>query len=449
MPDPLKALTKEMVSSCYGEYIDLGPCIVSATLNLFALRGSVPLDRLSVVSSPDVYDPEDNIGGTQRPLDRKRTLDLFNYALGAGVPPDVPRAFPEVMLNVRDTSTIQIYDLQDTSRALDFDSWEGLRNGDTRMPVVGVRVPVQFLQFPKRESDPQISRVDGNHRLSGMDLAVLESVTRGESFDNAPMVTFSLFVNLTTDEEKRLFNVVNSKQRPVEPALLETQSYELLSDEEKVAPKNLPSHLAHMLTQDGGAFDGIVFAGGSKTGSKKAGKSKQLMLRINTLRSAMDAQLKSLPTTLRVRLYEDPAMLTALVNNYWLAVKYVFPEAWDDKKNYILMQTIGLTAMARLWGDTIVAKVLALSPGKGNQVTDFVPYLEPIREQGLLRKDYVDPKDENGVPVYEGVAGIAGAEKVLRVLGNALTDLDILIAQARAAHRAEAPLPQRLDEELS
>ncbi len=274
-----------------------------------------------------------------------------------------------------------------------------------------------------------------------MDTALLEYVGKGTEFVDAPNMPFSVFVGLTGDEEKRLFNVVNSKQRPVEPALLETQSYDLMSEDERIRPQNLAHHLAHVLSQDGGAFQGIVFFGGSKAGSKKL-PTKHL-LKINTLRSTMDAQLKSLATTLRARLNEDPAMLAALVNNYWLAVKYLFPEAWDDKKTFILMQTIGLTALARLWAEQIVGRVLSDSPQKGNQVSDFVPYLEPIRDQGLLRKDLRDAATD--APVYEGVAGIAGADKVLRVLGGALTDLDIIMAKARAAHKPEVPLSKKLE----
>jgi DGQHR domain-containing protein len=386
-----------------------------------------------------VYDPEDNIGGTQRPLDRGRTINLLNYALGLNMSADLPRAFPEVLLNVRDTSAIQIYDLSDPERALEFSSWGGLRSEDGSK-VVGVRIPLQFLQFPKPEISPQISRVDGNHRLSGMDTAVLEYVSKGSEFTAAPNVTFSLFVGLNTEEEKRLFNVVNSKQKAVEAALLETQSYELMSEEERIRPQNLASHLAHILSEEGGAFQGVIFSGGSKVGSKKAGAKH--ILKINTLRSTMDAQLKSLPTTLRARLYEDPAILAALVNNYWLAIKYLFPEAWDDKKTYILMQTIGLTALARLWGEQIVGDVLSESVHKGTQVFDFVPYLEPIREQGLLRKDLTDTQ---GRAVYEGVAGIAGADKVLRVLGSALTELDIVMAKAKAAHKPDVPLTKKLE----
>lgn len=434
MPDPLKALTKDLVESAYGEMIDLGPCIVSKNLNLFALRGSAPLDLLAIVSSPDVYDPEDNIGGTQRPLDPKRTIDLLEYALGAGAPTDVPRAFPEVLVNVRDTSCVQLYDPAEPSRLIDFDSWDGVRTASYKGHTIGVRVPLSILTLPKPRKLPQISRFDGNHRLSGMDQAVISPLMEGSKFRNPPFVTYSMFVNLTPDEEKRLFNTVNSKQKPVEPALLETQKYALLNEDERIRPQNLPSHLAHMLTQEEGAFNGIVFAGGSKAGAKA--KKIQYILRINTVRSAMDAQLKSLSATLRAKLQADPALLATLVNNYWLAVKYMFPEAWNDKKNYILMQTIGLMALARLWGDCIVERVLKEMPGKGKNVTDFTPYLEPIREHGLLNKERKE---------YIGIAGAAGQERVFSILANAITDLDVLVAQAKAVHKPDEMLADQLD----
>jgi hypothetical protein len=234
--------------------------------------------------------------------------------------------------------------------------------------------------------------------------------------------------------------VVNSKQRPVEAALLETQSYELLSDEEKILPKNLPSHLAHILSHEGGAFYNATFGGGDKTGSKNAGLKH--ILKINTLRSTMETQVKSLPTNLRDALTGDAGLLSVLVNNYWLAVKYVFPEAWDDKKNYILMQTIGLTALAKLWGEQIVVNVLKDSQHKGKQVSDFAPYLEPIRAKNLFNKNLTD--SATGKLVYEGVAGIAGAEKVLKIIGSALTDLNVMLALAKATHNPDIPLSEKV-----
>ena len=57
----------------------------------------------------------------------------------------------------------------------------------------------------------------------------------------------------------------------VEPALLETQRVDLMSDDEKRSPDNIASVIARRLADSGGAFEKMINAGGDKAGAKELG----------------------------------------------------------------------------------------------------------------------------------------------------------------------------------
>src|SRR5256885_1395385 len=98
-----------------GDNIDFGACFVGKNLNLQALRGYARLDALACISAPDVFDQVDNPTGTQRALSEEHARDCRTYAQEAeGLPPeDSPRFFPEILLNVRDSNVIELYNIED------------------------------------------------------------------------------------------------------------------------------------------------------------------------------------------------------------------------------------------------------------------------------------------------------------------------------------------------
>ena len=96
----------------YGEFIDLGMCIAGRNLNTWTLRGYQPIKTLADISGGDVYDETKNPEGTQRDLKGWHSKEALDYAMDSLflAPEDNPRAFPEITLNVRDTSVIQLLD---------------------------------------------------------------------------------------------------------------------------------------------------------------------------------------------------------------------------------------------------------------------------------------------------------------------------------------------------
>lgn len=407
-------LDQARAKALFGPVIDLGLALFGSNLNCKAVRGFARLDHLSVISGPDVYDEYKNPGGTQRMLDPARKEAIYEYALGfeKSKPLTGARAFPEVLLNVRDRLPVELYDPTDASRELAIN--DILEASEQR--IIGVRVHLDRLEFPREEFEPRISRIDGNHRLSGMDEHLLNQdggLTTPPAL--VPIVPFALFLDLTTLEERRIFNVVNSKQKNVEPALLETQKLDLLTEDEKRSPEHIASFIARRLSEPGHAFEKMVFKGGSRAGAKAEGL--KLALKSSTLASAVRTQLNSRkPISLRL-LEKDPDELFWYVDNYWKAVRETFPKAWHDYDKYILFQTIGLLAFAKYWGEIIVDVVRTT----GGRVEEYMAYLAALKDMDLQRTS----------EAYRGVAGAGGAEKVFDMLNARRSELDEAIEKSR------------------
>ena len=194
------------------------------------------MGRVAFISFPDVFDQEDNPTGTQRDLDKKHAEQCFAFAMGSqDIPPEQdPRAFPEVILNARDASVLEFYDLQDPTATFVVDS---LSDGaDLETQVIGTRVRVDRLDLTPRTSHPQISRVDGNHRLAGVDAWLKDAENNGFGDDSAelelPVVPFALLVALNPEQEARLFRDVNAEHKGMETAHLATLDYRLHDEDD-------------------------------------------------------------------------------------------------------------------------------------------------------------------------------------------------------------------------
>src|SRR5712691_3609896 len=75
-------------------------------LDTVCFRGAAPLAQLALISQADVFDQITNPDGLQRDLSPKHASDAYDYASGTS-DPRFPRAFPEVVLNVRDKRVLR------------------------------------------------------------------------------------------------------------------------------------------------------------------------------------------------------------------------------------------------------------------------------------------------------------------------------------------------------
>lgn len=423
---------REFFIQRFGNYVEIGPCLVGKNLNLFTLRGFAKLDALATISAADVFDQEKNEFGTQRDLKRPHAVAAFEYAMESTVEPAEvdPRFFPEILMNVRDPRLVEIHDLDDPTALIDFDSTSGME--DLEGSLVGVRVLLTELEFPKPESGPPISRVDGNHRLWGADQALKEAYASGEGYEEEdfPTIAFSMLIGLDQDREAALFRDINAEQEGMNTSHLDQLRVRLANETLKEDEKTLPLWIAHGLAEKERAFYGKVHMGGSKAGVKeKFGEVPPVALA--TLRRTIDTQLKAAPATF-ARLRKDPETLLDIVDNYWKAVRDVFPQAWHDKRRYILLQAIGLGGFARFGGITMDR---ALHETQDLTQDGFLAFLKPVAEQIDLERGR-----------WPGVAGAGGASYVAERLLEAASEEAVIIQTVKDKLAASVSDSERIAE---
>lgn len=401
----------------HGEYIDLGFCIVGRNLNVISARGYASLITLAQISGPDVLDPILNPNGTQRDLNVKHSEEALEYALSSEDvdPTKEPRAFPEITLNARDKSVLKF--TQVSGGELDFDTISEELLPDTMIAKLSVKVDALFLPVPPH--NPQISRIDGNHRLSQAQTISVETddVATLEQITEALNVPFALYVGMTPSQERKIFAAYNGKHKGMPAAIIDNFETGANSTIENIRElKGAARWLAVELQQEGRPFYGKVHLGGSKLGAKqKFGEAPPLTNRglATAILTTLEKCNQLTPRLFPVYDREDPVEETdariqeriasankmlSYLDLYWSAVRDAFPEAWDDKKNYILMSSIGIGGFSQLAGPVI--ENLVVSKGKKDYehfraVMDYM-----AREVPLDREN------------FRGIAGAGGVKRV-------------------------------------
>ncbi len=217
--------------------------VETKNLDTLCFRGSAPLAHLAILSQADVFDQDTNPHGLQRDLSAKHAAEAYEYAHR---PADGshPRAFPEVVVNVRDKKVIEI---EDVSPA-----------GDDQLRQVRVHFFLEKMRGPDKVF---VSRVDGNHRLfygAGGD-------------DRDPVladVPFQIQVGLTRDQEAHLFVDINANQKGLNSSHLDILKNRLTPAEREI--KDYPQRwIAKRLTDDPGSpWHGLIHMGGAKKGAR-------------------------------------------------------------------------------------------------------------------------------------------------------------------------------------
>jgi len=383
--------------------LDLGACSVGQNLNVLTVRGFAKLDEVASISGPDVFDAIKNKTGTQRNLNMTHSKEAAEYALGSLTSDSRTdaRAFPEVILNARDLNVLEFYNLDSPDDAIVLDetdpnaALEGLR-------IVGLRIKLSKIVYPVEKFQPQISRVDGNHRLSAAQL-LIDRKEDGEAID-FPEIPFSMYVGLGKLQEIKLFTDINGEHVGMEPAILKSFEYELAGENAKDDPEMRSLWIAVQLASEAGPFANMVSFGGDKTGYKEQ-FGKVAPLKINSLEGAVKLLLKQ-GSALTAHFSGKPEVMLSMVSTYYFSVKKVFPEAWGDNKNFILLQSIGLNSFAKLGGFLIDNGIMQGTV----EATYFESFLMAVRSGVSLEKS-----------AWEGVAGAGGASRVASALIEAAT----------------------------
>lgn len=362
-------------------------------LDTTCYRGAATLADLARISQADIFDQVDNPHGLQRDLNRRHAADAYAY-VAAPREPQLPRAYPEVVLNVRDKKVLKREVL-----------FEG--NG---VKLVELTFDLDMILNAK---SVKVSRVDGNHRLV---------YAGGDGKDRAPIelrAPFQLHIGLTRDQETNLFSTINHEQKGLNTshlAILRSRiTPEALDKPERLFAKRL-------------AVDAVspwcdkVHMGGSRAGTKEAGKYLPI---------TFIALEHGVARTLRKSGYlaeQLPDGQYALIRSFWQAVEAAYPEAFEHPRDYLVAKNIGVQAFSLLAATVIDRCVIA-----GNvEVGHMVPFLEAAKP---LVDWHKDSKDVAGMSGNRAALLLAGAmSKELPKTADAYRDP----AEAQAAQLAPA-----------
>jgi len=337
----------------------------SQNLDTTCYRGSAPLKDLTVVSQADVFDQDANPGGLQRELSRKHALDAYDYAAGAPEDHAYPRAFPEIILNVRDKAVVQV-ERDDGNAVLTFD-----------------------LDKILKARSVKVSRVDGNHRLM---------FGAGDGKGRPPIeaaVPFQLHVGLTPDQEASMFTDVNANQKGLNTSHLTWLRHRLTAEELELELHRDRVFASRLAVDELSPWRGLVHMGGSKAGASEAGVRRPVTfvaLANGVKRVLRKSEYLSVTVTGDTAQYE-------LIRRYWQAVRQLWPEAWESPSDYLVLKNLGVNTFSEL-GAKVIDRCLMTGDV---ELEDMVALLEGTKDRVDWHKDSRD------------VAGMSGNRAVLKL----------------------------------
>lgn len=340
------------------------PVAFSVVMGVKVARGFAKICDLADISRADVYDAKFNPTGTQRDLSPKHARDAYEYIRSEDI-----GFFPEVFLALRDAN---VATLTVTNEA------RGYGTLDLNLSSI------------KRSDQIKISRVDGNHRLHFAD-------GHAEGFPRLQnTVSFCLAMDITKDQEIKLFRDINNNQRRMNTSHLDNIKLRL-SGEKAIARRDPALYIANRMRDDkDSVLNGIIYDGG------KSDVSKFIPLR--TLKTGIEYML-SKPT--RLTSLDDVDVQATVIKNYFEALRQWEPEAWKDHRSYLMLRGAGL------WGVCFLgASVIDRALGKGKYKSkDMLAILNSGPEW-----DWSKGGD------FAGYSGRGGASKISDIIVAELED---------------------------
>ena len=163
------------------------PVLIGPNLNLIQVRSFAPLDFLADISGADVFDQVNNPEGTQRELKKAHAKEAYEYAIGSlrVDSQEEARAFTEVIMNVRNVGAVEVV-INADGKGLALDLTDS--QFESSAPIAGELIlHLDKLEYPSLTTNPGISRVDGNHRLSSV-----EPIGKRSKDVDFPFISFAI-----------------------------------------------------------------------------------------------------------------------------------------------------------------------------------------------------------------------------------------------------------------
>jgi len=335
----VKAMAAKMKRKQLPEFVVIkGQC-----LGYTVYRGVAPLRDLASISRADIFDQKDNRTGTQRNLKSQHARKAYDYVVDK-----VSAFYPEIILNIRDSSFVQYTPESD--------------KGNVSFGVL------RFVKDPKSSQSIVVSRLDGNHRLWFVDgrEKVMPPVTRPASF------CILMICNL--NEEIELFRDINDNQMGMNTSHLQNITARLLG-EKALKVKDPPLYIVQKLQKEKTSpFCGRIHEGGKVV--------RSAMIPGLTIANLRNAVRDMLSRSAKLSQFPDADAQYKVIENFWIAVRRWLPDAWKRPKEYIIFKGVGLSAISYL-GVEIIDRCLWKAR---YETTDMLDYLRQLSDIDILQK---------------------------------------------------------------
>ena len=343
------------------------------SFDVTTFRGYAKLSDLARISQADVYDETNNPGGIQRDLNKKHASEAYLYAAKGEGKLGEYRLWPEVVLNVRDESVVRKEQVTKTG-------------GQTL-----TKLSFDMDKINKKTLRPQVSRVDGNHRLYFAD---------GEIDNTLPPVEeitpFSITVGLNVMAEQTLFADVNDNHKGMNTSHLHNIIFRS-APEAKTMDEDPALWIAEKLHENPDSpFLGLVYRGGVRD------QGVQRYINLTSFKNGIDLLLNSgtamnaIPGTTM----ETVPAKYILIRNYWNAVKKIYSADWN--KESLLLKGVGYRAMSVV-GGSIIDRSLA---GGHTDSSDMEPLVAMTRKTKFDSGSTLDWSKNGPVSTYGGMKSV-------------------------------------------
>lgn len=349
------------------------------SLNTTVYRGFSKARDLARISEPDVFDQTSNPEGTQRDLKSWHARQAHAYGAGNIQRETKQRIWPEVLMNIRDPEVVKV--------------GEPDSNG-----LVEVEIMEEKIEN-RKGINPQISRVDGNHRLFyAVGYSDKKKKLNLEPLDT--IIPFSLIIGLDRKEEAALFGDINGNAVKMNTSHLDHLRYRLIG-EEAIKREELPLWIAEELVRDSDSpFHEAIYLGGRRA------KGKIYLLSLNTLKEGVKTLLRQ---SLELPKDEIPFELKSkAVKNFWRTVKNTFLNEWtsllEKSRSNLLLSYFAYLAWSKLGAIVIDRSFRKMSP----TIDEMQQQLVGIKNNISWTKD----------GTFKGYGGRGGADQAFEEMKN-------------------------------
>jgi DGQHR domain-containing protein len=326
--------------------------LIGSCGQLPVVLGSASAADLYAVSFADTFD-ESAQTGYQRPCDRRHAQEFRSYIETAGAT-TIPLTF-----NLRGAPGPE---------------WALVPPDPPEGSAAELRI-----RRPGQGEERVVARVDCQHRLEMME-------------ESTVPLAFQCFLGLTPQEEMRVFSVINSKAKGLNPSLIDYHQSVLVD----VVREAADLYIAKRLHYDpASVWHKNLKLGGTAT----QGTTRRMTLR--GMRHAVQIFLHhALVGELSVE--EQYAVVAA----FWSAVVCTWPRAWSEPRKHLLTKGVGVQGVSILGADIVK---LAMREGSDLTQATFERHLGRLRDF-----------DWSNAGPLRGLGGRGGAREVHQQLARRL-----------------------------